>query len=505
MKKLKYILILSLLLLPVSFVNAANDVSITANTNITLTSPAMTLVLGSGSSYRTMTVTASTIAFTVSPGGSITLTSSDRYNLSNDRSMEVVPTCGASSASVVFSVGDNESEDTVTFTPSTLVCDASAGSSTSGSGQSGSGASSTSTAQPATGTQSVSKTVGGSSGGSVATSDNKAGVSIPAGLATGNISMNIVPKDSTSYTSPVSGYSAVAGQVYDFSVSTGGNEMTSFSSPVTLTFKYTDSDITGLDENTLQVYYRDSSGNWVLAGGSVDKANNTVTVEVSHFTIFGVFGQGTYVSTAEGGDLIKLQCPSGASVNHICKSVYYLGSDSKRYVFPNEITYFSWYADFSDVVIVASDVMSSYAIGGNVTIRPGTYMVKITTDPKVYAVEPGGKLRWVNSETAAQNLYGNNWTKKIVDVADTFFVNYDASEAVSNPVIDTHPIGTLIKYVGGTNVYYISSSNVKRLISTTGFSANNYRNEFIIETNITYGDGATIAGAETTLNTTAGL
>lgn len=78
-------------------------------------------------------------------------------------------------------------------------------------------------------------------------------------------------------------------------------------------------------------------------------------------------------AAASAGDLIKM---NGLS------SVYYLGADSKRYVFPNEQTYFSWYSDFSGVVTIPQSELESYSLGANVTIRPGTKLVKITTNPK---------------------------------------------------------------------------------------------------------------------------
>jgi len=84
----------------------------------------------------------------------------------------------------------------------------------------------------------------------------------------------------------------------------------------------------------------------------------------------------TQAAVASAGDLIK---QSGNS------SVYYLGSDSKRYVFPNQATYMSWYNDFSMVKVIPQAELESYGIGGNVTVRPGTKLVKITTNPKVYA------------------------------------------------------------------------------------------------------------------------
>lgn len=135
---------------------------------------------------------------------------------------------------------------------------------------------------------------------------------------------------------------------------------------------------------------------------------------------------------ASSGDLIKLQCAAGAGVNDPCRAVYYLGADGKRYVFPNEKTYKTWYADFSGVMTVSSTEMSSYAIGGNVTYRPGVKLVKITTDPKVYAVAGNGTLRWVTTAAIAQALYGTDWAKMVEDVADSFFVNYTVGSDIAD-------------------------------------------------------------------------
>lgn len=137
------------------------------------------------------------------------------------------------------------------------------------------------------------------------------------------------------------------------------------------------------------------------------------------------------VGAAVSGDLIKLSCSSGADVNDPCRAVYYLGADGKRYVFPNEKTYSTWYSDFSGVTDVSSTEMSSYAIGGNATYRPGVKMVKITTDPKVYAVGANGSLMWITDGSIAEAIYGADWTSMIEDVPDAFFVNYSIGSDVN--------------------------------------------------------------------------
>lgn len=126
-------------------------------------------------------------------------------------------------------------------------------------------------------------------------------------------------------------------------------------------------------------------------------------------------------SAAASGSLIKASLPA----------VYYMGSDGKRYVFPNEATYKSWYADFGGVMTVTDAELASIPIGGNVTMKPGVKMVKITTDPKVYAVDAHGCLRWIKTEAAAVALYGSAWNTMVLDIPDAFFTNYTVCADIS--------------------------------------------------------------------------
>ncbi len=122
--------------------------------------------------------------------------------------------------------------------------------------------------------------------------------------------------------------------------------------------------------------------------------------------------------------LLKLPCPAGAEVNHPCKAVYYLSSQGKRHAFPNDKVYFTWYENFDGVQLVNESQMSQIPLGKNVTYKPGVRMVKFTTDPKVYAVEKNGVLRWVTSEAVAIELYGAAWNTMIDDINDAFHANY---------------------------------------------------------------------------------
>jgi plastocyanin len=125
----------------------------------------------------------------------------------------------------------------------------------------------------------------------------------------------------------------------------------------------------------------------------------------------------TYTSLAnlKSGDLIR-----GQSFT----AVYYYGADGFRYVFPNDKTYFTWYKNFDTVKWVSDADLTKIQIGGNVTYKPGSKMIKINSDPRVYVIAKGGLIRAVGSEAIAKALYGTTWNKMIDDVPDGFFSNY---------------------------------------------------------------------------------
>ncbi|MEA3272294.1 MAG: hypothetical protein U9P90_01335 [Patescibacteria group bacterium] len=139
------------------------------------------------------------------------------------------------------------------------------------------------------------------------------------------------------------------------------------------------------------------------------------------FLLFGFFPAPTF-SAVTPDALIK----SSES------TLYYYAADGKRYVFPNEKTYKSWFTDFSRVISLSNAELAAITLAGNVTYRPGVKMIKIQTDPKTYAVSRGGILRWVQTEEVATSLYGSDWNTKIDDVPDTFFINYQIGDPIES-------------------------------------------------------------------------
>lgn len=137
-------------------------------------------------------------------------------------------------------------------------------------------------------------------------------------------------------------------------------------------------------------------------------------------------------ATAPVPELVKMEGNS---------AVYYKAVDGKRYVFPNQRIYQSWFSDFSEVRTITTDELYALQIGGNVCYKPNSRLVKVTTDPRVYWVDKFCVLRHVTTEALAKELFGDNWAKKVDDLSDAFFTNYhvgDPIETVNLPEISSN-------------------------------------------------------------------
>lgn len=103
--------------------------------------------------------------------------------------------------------------------------------------------------------------------------------------------------------------------------------------------------------------------------------------------------------------------------------VYAVTQDGKRHPFASEAAYYSWYTDFSGVKTVSADELAAYMMGKPVELRPGT-MVKSVIDPKVYLITDDFQLRWIQDESTAAALYGENWNTKVLDLPEYLLKNY---------------------------------------------------------------------------------
>ena len=136
-------------------------------------------------------------------------------------------------------------------------------------------------------------------------------------------------------------------------------------------------------------------------------------------------------SSVTPGNIIKIGCEGNVYVNDPCTAVYYYGYDGLRHAFPNEAAFKSWFTDFGDLVTLSSSAMANITLGRNVTFRPGTSLIKFSTNT-VYAVSYGGILRPISTEAIAIALFGSSWASQITVVSDVFYANYRIGSTIDS-------------------------------------------------------------------------
>ena len=125
-------------------------------------------------------------------------------------------------------------------------------------------------------------------------------------------------------------------------------------------------------------------------------------------------------------------CSAGSLIRTPERStVYYCGQDGARYAFQNDRVFFTWYDNFNDVDVISQETMASIQLGGVVTYRPGVKMVKVVTSNRVYAVSENQTIRWVQSEEAAERIYGSDWADEVHDIETSMFTLYTVGETIN--------------------------------------------------------------------------
>ena len=232
-----------------------------------------------------------------------------------------------------------------------------------------------------------------------------------------------------------------------------------------------------------------TSKSWILNSG-----NGSKTVYAQYRTSGGI------VSNVVSDDVTLKVTPvsipgvsTGALIKGSGPTVYYYGFDGLRHPFPNVHVFFSWYPNFKSVKKVKDTQLSAVPLGQIVTMRPGTYLIKFQTDPKVYAVEPGGVLRWIPDEDTAKNLYGAKWGSLVREFDETFLVDYTYG---ADAVVNVHPDGVVIQKKSNSAAYYLESGLRRYISSVSVFNTNNLQWKFAVVSKLNYIDGPDVTGAE---------
>jgi peptidoglycan hydrolase-like protein with peptidoglycan-binding domain len=281
----KLILPFGLALVLPMMVLAADEVSFADVVNVFIADPGTTLQISPGSLCDQIVVDSDKVTFTLSTNSTVTITSTDRYVLTN--TLGISTNCGSSTSDVTLT-----GSGAVEVDPGD-VCAVAVGGGAAGA------PTPTAPTVPTTTTGQVTATA--SAGGkTTVTSDENvtASAELPANAVTADTTVVITPttKTATAVSSAVAAVPAtrsiVGGNVYNYSATSAGAAVTTFEESVTLSLTYTEGQIGGLDEATLKVYYWDETiSSWVGLTSVVNTTTKTVTASVSHFTYFVLMGE----------------------------------------------------------------------------------------------------------------------------------------------------------------------------------------------------------------------
>jgi hypothetical protein len=154
-------------------------------------------------------------------------------------------------------------------------------------------------------------------------------------------------------------------------------------------------------------------------------------------------------------------------------------------------SYWYWLDNDKNLILVSSNILSSWgkiilpktitakcfdsltASAKRVNYRPGTYLIKYQKTDQLYAVLPGNKFSKINTSTANQ-LYENYTPINFNAFWWMNIINKTADIATNTP----HP-GMLISYDNKKTIYYVDENSKLHLLTTKGFSDNNFNKSFV--------------------------
>lgn len=111
-------------------------------------------------------------------------------------------------------------------------------------------------------------------------------LTFPPGAVTQSVTVVVAPVA----TPPATGGFQLLGQVFAIDATTSdGSPVTHFAQPFTLVVTYTDAEVQGIDEQSLNLHYwHAGQQTWIAIPTTVDAANNRLTATLDHLTTFAV-------------------------------------------------------------------------------------------------------------------------------------------------------------------------------------------------------------------------
>jgi hypothetical protein len=184
-------------------------------------------------------------------------------------------------------------------------------------------------------------------------------------------------------------------------------------------------------------------------------------------------------ASINNGDVIKLATSP---------AVYYV-TGGKKMLMPNRGVYSSWSSaigdqndKFATLRVVSDTDFGSLPFGPNMTVRPGTGLVKFTDSNDLFAIGYDNKLYKLYNENTKNVLYPNATIITLTESFRSNYYEYGNSVAVLT-ANSTYPDGTLIKDTNQSVVYLVENGQ-RRFMTPDIFSSNGFKNQWIISTDI---------------------
>lgn len=131
----------------------------------------------------------------------------------------------------------------------------------------------------------------------------------------------------------------------------------------------------------------------------------------------------------------------GIPLNVVIKSqglgfLYWRGSNGNRFSFPTEDVFLSWFpaSQFRPAIFNLTDAqVVAIPLAGSVLYKAGTRLIKLSSDPKIFAVGNNGSIHWIPSEGTIEKIFGYYWRNILVTIPDVLFVNYSVGRVIESP------------------------------------------------------------------------
>jgi hypothetical protein len=195
-------------------------------------------------------------------------------------------------------------------------------------------------------------------------------------------------------------------------------------------------------------------------------------------------------ASINNGDVIKLATSP---------AVYYV-TGGKKMLMPNRGVYSSWSSaigdqndKFATLRVVSDTDFGSLPFGPNMTVRPGTGLVKFTDSNDLFAIGYDNKLYKLYNENTKNVLYPNATIITLTESFRSNYYEYGNSVAVLT-ANSTYPDGTLVKATGDSDIYLIEDGK-KRLVPLEVFNENAFKNQWVVTTDVSkYESGSAFIG-----------